>query len=105
MSLMDTIERYKMWGEYGAAVGRGDRTLTASQTSTLLTVVTFGITIAIGILIYGEVNSALPQPENTELQNASTNSTNTFADTMEFAPVVMIVLIAALVVGVVQRFG
>lgn len=76
----------------------------AAQTGTVLTVVTLGITILIGILIYGQIQSSLPSPGNSDLQNASDNSTSTFADAMELAPVIMLVLLASVVLAVVQRF-
>lgn len=101
---MDALERL---GERKAdsIVPDGDtRAHEAAQTGTVLTVVTLGITIIIGILIYGQVQSALPSPGNSDLQNASDNSTQTFADAMELAPVIMLVLLASVVLAVVQRF-
>lgn len=74
------------------------------QTAAVLTVVTLGITLLIGTLIYSQINSALPSPSNSKLSNASSNVTDTFADTMDLAPVIMIVLIAGVVLSVVQRF-
>jgi flagellar biosynthesis protein FliR len=76
----------------------------AAQTGTVLTVVTLGITILIGILVYSEVQNSLPSPSNNQLDNASTNATDTFAQAMELAPVIMIILLAAVVLAVVQRF-
>lgn len=76
----------------------------AAQVGTVLTVVTLGITILVGILIYSQVQTSLPSPTNADLQNASDNSTGTFADAMELAPVIMIILLAAVVLAVVQRF-
>lgn len=76
----------------------------AAQTGTVLTVVTLGITILVGILIYSQIQTSLPSPSNSDLQNASDNSTGTFADAMELAPVIMIILLAAVVLAVVQRF-
>jgi uncharacterized membrane protein len=76
----------------------------AAQTGTVLTVVTLGITILVGILIYSQIQSSLPTPQNTQLSEASSNATDTFAQSMELAPVIMIVLLAAVVLAVVQRF-
>lgn len=76
----------------------------AAQTGTVLTVVTLGITILVGILIYSQIQTSLPSPSNSDLKNASDNSTGTFADAMELAPVIMIILLAAVVLAVVQRF-
>lgn len=75
-----------------------------AQVGTVLTVVTLGITILVGLLIYGQIESSLPTPSNNQLSNATDNSTETFADAMELAPVIMIILLAAVVLAVVQRF-
>lgn len=101
---LDALERM---GEKKAdsIVPDGDsRVHEAAQTGTVLTVVTLGITILIGILIYGQVQNSLPSPDNSDLSNASENSTSTFADAMELAPVIMLVLLASVVLAVVQRF-
>jgi hypothetical protein len=71
---------------------------------TMLTAVTIGLVIIVGILIYGEVESALPSPDQQSLSDAQSNATETFGDSMELAPVVIIVLIASLIIGVVSRF-
>jgi hypothetical protein len=76
----------------------------AGQTGTVLTVVTLGIVMIIGTLIYSQVEQSLPQPQNNELDNASGNVTEGFADAMNLAPVILIVLLAAVVLAVVQRF-
>jgi len=75
------------------------------QVGTIIAVVTIGIVAVIGILIYSQVDSSLATPENTELANAQDNVTGGFGDAMQLVPVVLIVLIASLVIGVVQRFG
>lgn len=85
-------------------LGGGDGWVRAAQTQAVLTVVVLGIVLLIGTLIYSQIDSALPAPSNSKLANASTNVTNTFADTMDLAPVIMIVLIAGVVLAVVQRF-
>jgi len=101
------LDALEMRGEAKAndLFGDGDSLAhSVGQTGTVLTVVTLGITILIGILIYGQIDSSLPSPSNSDLQNASENSTGTFSDAMELAPVIMIVLLAAVVLAVVQRF-
>ena len=104
--LLDGMDTLEMLGEQKAEEKfSGETRLSrAAQTSTILTVVTLGITILVGILIYGEVQDSLPSPSNSDLSNASTNATNDFADAMELAPVIMIVLLASVVLAVVQRF-
>lgn len=76
----------------------------AKQVGSVLTVVTLGLSIILGILVYSQVQTALPTPQNSELKNASDNSTGTFADSMELAPVIMIVLLASVILAVIQRF-
>jgi len=75
------------------------------QVGTIIAVVTIGIVAIIGILIYSQVNDSLAEPANTELANAQSNVTGGFGDAMQLVPVVLIVLVASLVIGVVQRFG
>jgi len=75
-----------------------------AQTGAVLTVVVVGVVIIVGILIYSQIQSALPAPSNNSLSNASENATDTFGDAMELAPVILIVLIASVVLAVVQRF-
>jgi hypothetical protein len=75
------------------------------QAGTVISVVVIGVVAIIGILIYSQVNNSLPNPSNTELSNAKTNVTGGFGDAMQLVPVVLIVLVASLVIGVVQRFG
>lgn len=75
------------------------------QVGTVISVVTIGIVAIIGILIYGQVNSSLPAPENSDLNNSSESVTEGFGSAMNLVPVVLIVLVASLVIMVVQRFG
>lgn len=75
----------------------------AGQTSTVMTVVTIGITALIGILVYAEIDDALPSPTDENLSASQDSVTEGFGSSMELVPVVLIVLIAAVVLGVVQR--
>ena len=75
----------------------------AAQVSTIISVVVIGIVALIGVLIYGQVNQALPEIENADLSAASDEVTSGFAGAMELVPIVLLVLVAALVIGVVQR--
>lgn len=86
------------------AYGR-HKTKNASQVETITTIIVVAAMIIIGILVYGEIESALGDPSNTQLSNAGDNATNTTADAFEFAPVVLIVLVAGLVIGVVRGFA
>ena len=75
----------------------------AAQVGTVISVVIIGVVALIGILIFAQVSDALPTIDNTELSNAQTGVTDGFAGAMELIPVVLLVLVAALVIGVVQR--
>lgn len=83
----------------------------AQQVGTVIQVGVIGIAIIIMILVYSQVDSAIglggtegDTANNTALQNAAFNATDTFGQAMELAPVIMIVLLAAVVIAVVQRF-
>jgi len=75
----------------------------AGQVGTVISVVVIGVVALIGILIFSQVSEALPTIDNTALSTASTGVTDGFASAMELVPIVLLVLIAALVIGVVQR--
>ena len=83
--------------------GSGGRLQRAAQVGTVISVVVIGVVALIGILIFAQVSDALPTISNTELSNAQTGVTNGFANAMELIPIVLLVLVAALVIGVVQR--
>ena len=75
----------------------------AGQVGTVISVVVIGVVALIGILIFAQVSEALPTIDNSALSTASTGVTDGFASAMELVPIVLLVLIAALVIGVVQR--
>ena len=75
----------------------------AAQVGTIITVVVIGVVALIGILIFAQINDALPDITNDQLENSSTEVTEGFAGAMELVPIVLLVLVAALVIGVVQR--
>ena len=93
------------WGEPAAAQlpGDGGAVHRAAQVGTVISVVVIGVVSLIGILIFAQISDALPAISNNQLDNASTNVTSGFADAMELIPIVLLVLVAALVIGVVQR--
>ena len=80
------------------------RSRVAQQAATVLNVIVVAVIAIIGILIYSQVSTSLPDPSNSELSSASGNVTSGFADGMNLLPVVFVVMIAALVIAVVQRF-
>ena len=92
------------WAEPAAAQIPGSgRLQRAAQAGTIISVVVIGVIALIGLLIFAQINQALPTIENAELDAASTGVTEGFANAMELVPIVLLVLVAALVIGVVQR--
>ena len=75
----------------------------AAQVGTVISVVVIGVVALVGILIFSQVNDALPTLNNDQLNQSTTNVTEGFASAMELIPIVLLVLVAALVIGVVQR--
>jgi hypothetical protein len=75
----------------------------AHQAGTVISVVVIGVIALIGILIFAQINDALPAISNTELDSAATGVTDGFANAMDLVPIVLLVLVAALVISVVQR--
>lgn len=81
------------------------------QIGTVIGVVTIGIVAIIGVLIYSQVLTSIGDPSSTDaanrtaLENSTVSVTDGFGDAMQLVPVVLIVLVASLVIGVVQRFG
>jgi flagellar biosynthesis protein FlhB len=92
------------WAKPKAKQIPGDgRLARAAQAGTVISVVVIGVIALIGILIFAQINDALPSISNTELSNAQTGVTDGFANAMDLVPIVLLVLVAALVISVVQR--
>jgi len=93
------------YGEPAAAKvpGDGGRIHRAAQVGTIISVVVIATVALVGTLILAQVEGALPTIENAQLDNSSTSILDGFAGAMELVPVVLLVLVAALVIGVVQR--
>jgi flagellar biosynthesis protein FliR len=92
------------WGEpYSNKIPGDGRLARAAQAGTVISVVVIGVIALIGILIFAQINDALPAIDNTQLDNSATSVTDGFANAMELVPIVLLVLVAALVIGVVQR--
>ena len=72
------------------------------QVDTIITVVVVAVVAVVGILIYSEVDGAISV--SGDLSSSKTNLTEGFGDAMELVPIVLIVLVAALVIGVISRF-
>ncbi|UXF50989.1 MAG: hypothetical protein HQRvContig04_25 [Haloquadratum phage sp.] len=102
------------YAEPAAAKIPGDgRVHRAAQVGTIISVVIIAVVALVGTLILSQVEGALPDdalygdPTNetdpTQLGSASEGILSGFAGAMELVPVVLLVLVAALVIGVVQR--
>jgi hypothetical protein len=110
MALTDTIAtaaEYARteWGEPAAAQvpGHGGRLQRAGQVGTVISVVVLSVVALVGVLIIAQINSALPAIDNTELNQTSDSILQGFNGAMELFPVVLLVLVASLVIGIVQR--
>jgi hypothetical protein len=75
----------------------------AAQVGTVISVVVIAVVALVGVLVLAQVESALPSIDNTELSNTQTSILDGFAGAMDLVPVVLLVLIASLVIGIVQR--
>ena len=75
----------------------------AAQVGTIISIVVIGVVTLVGILIFSQIQQSLPTAADPQLQNASTEVVGGFGDAMQLVPIVMLVLVAALVIGVVQR--
>lgn len=93
------------FGEPAAAKipGNGGPVQRAAQVGTIISVVVIAVVSLVGILILANINDALPTIDNAELSNSSSAVLSGFAGAMDLVPVVLLVLVAALVIGVVQR--
>ena len=76
----------------------------AAQVGTVISVVVIAVVALVGVLVLAQVESALPSISNTELSNTQTSILDGFAGAMDLIPVVLLVLVASLVIGIVQRF-
>lgn len=83
------------------------------QVDSIITVVVVGVIAVVGLLVYTNVESSVTldvqgardDPANaTRLENASADVGDGFGDAIELVPIVLIVLVAALVIGVISRF-
>jgi len=110
MSVTDTIATAAnyartQWGEPAAAKipGNGGQLQRAAQVGTVISVVVLSVVALVGVLIIAQINSALPAIENNQLDNTSSAILSGFNGAMELFPVVLLVLVASLVIGIVQR--
>jgi hypothetical protein len=108
-----TVARER-WAEPAAerVPGSGGRIQRAAQSATVISAVVIGVVALIGVLIFDQVNSAIPDDvmynnkstgNTTELGGAREDVVLGLGNAMELVPIVLLVLIAGLVIAVVQR--
>lgn len=93
------------WGASARGLDQDEatRTLRSGQmTSQFTMMIQVAVTLAVGVLIVGQIFDALPATSGP-LSNASDQVESLTATAFELAPVVLIVVVAALVIGVVRR--
>lgn len=94
------------WGlELGDPLAEQPDTLTGrvKQSATVIAAVTIGVIAIVGILIFDQVYTTMPDPSNSELSNSSDSVASGFGSAMELVPIILIVLMAVVVIGAVQR--
>jgi hypothetical protein len=80
----------------------------ARQAGTVIAVVVIGVVALVGLLIFGEVYQAMPLDSAVfqsggALNGTADSITSGFGDAMGLVPIILLVLLAAVVIGVVQR--
>jgi hypothetical protein len=80
----------------------------ARNAGTVIATVVIGVISLVGLLIFGEVYEAMPMNDGVFAENGTLNGTaesiiGGFGDAMGLVPIILIVLLASVVIGVVQR--
>jgi amino acid transporter len=75
----------------------------AGQVGTVISVVVIAVTALIGVLVLSQINGALPEVQNQQLNDSSNAILEGFSGAMDLVPIVLLVLVASLVIGIVQR--
>ena len=114
MSAIDTVsaaatEARDRWAPDGPDPDAG-RVHRAAQSAQVISVIIIGVVALIGILIFDQVRAGVPEDALEDDEGAtnqfgeSVESIMTgFGGAMELIPVVLLVIVASLVIGVVQR--
>jgi hypothetical protein len=101
----DVLDDVYAWGAAyrGRDPATDTETLRSGQmTSQFTMMIQVAVTLAVGVLIVGQIFDALPAVTGP-LSNASSQVESLTADAFTLAPVVLIVVVAALVISVVRR--
>jgi len=81
----------------------------ARNAGTVISVVVIGVVALVGLLIFGEVYNAMPIEDNGvfgtdgALEGTPEDIVGGFSDALGLVPIILIVLLASVVIGVVQR--
>jgi len=100
LPMMVQFARDRRAPEYDPDAGLVQR---AGQVGTIISVIVVAVVALVGTLILAQINSALPTIDNTQLSESQTSILDGFAGAMDLVPIVLLTLVAALVIGVVQR--
>jgi len=75
----------------------------AAQVGTIISVVVISVVALVGLLVLAQISEALPTINNPQLNDSQGAILGGFAGAMDLVPVVLLVLVASLVIGIVQR--
>jgi len=108
MSRKDILEAAKKYGgEYAPQLsGESRGQMMVNRITTVVTVAVVGL---VGVLIFDQVLGSLGDPSGTDagnrtnLENATVGVVDGFEGAMQLVPVVLIILLAAVVIGIVSR--
>ena len=78
---------------------------THAQTGTIMALVTAGIMILIGVIIYANVYSAMPSVNSTAANSTMASVTTTFYAAMSLVVIGILVMAAVFILNVVQSMG
>ena len=84
--------------------GRG-RVMSVAVTGTIMTVVVAAVVLLVGVLVFSQVASTMPTPDNGQLANTTDSIVSTTGNVFDLAVVVLVVLVASAILGIVMRLG
>jgi len=75
----------------------------AAQVGTIISVVVISVVALVGVLVLAQISDSLPTVSDPALNQSQSEILSGFSGAMDLIPVVLIVLVASLVIGIVQR--
>ena len=75
----------------------------AAKVGTIISVVVISVVALVGVLVLAQISDALPEVSDPALNDSQGAILDGFAGAMDLIPVVLLVLVASLVIGIVQR--